>query len=236
VTGVAWFDWLAAGAFGLLAVVSLGRLARRRSAGERADAAAHGVMAAGMAAMALPTGNPVPAGAWVAVFAVVAAGAAGSLVRSPRRRPPPPIRGPGPPPAGAGARRLPLTAAAHHVAASVLMIVLLTTGHSAHPVPAPEVVVDTTTSGAGSPLDHHHDEHHHHHAGEPVSAAVAAPTPLVTAAGLGFLAYAAWLAVGLVRPRNGAARCACAGGLTRGDAACGVAMAVGMGLMALAMA
>jgi hypothetical protein len=106
VTGVAWFDWLAAGAFGLLAVVSLGRLARRRSAGERADAAAHGVMAAGMAAMALPTGNPVPAGAWVAVFAVVAAGAAGGVCGgggggpprpAPRGAPPPPPRGSGPP-------------------------------------------------------------------------------------------------------------------------------------------
>jgi hypothetical protein len=50
------------------------------------------------------------------------------------------------------------------------------------------------------------------------------PTPLIIAAALGFLAYAAWLAAGLLRRR--ATRCS----------ASGVAMAAGMGLMALSMA
>jgi hypothetical protein len=166
VTGVSWFDWLTVVAFVALTAVSLGRLVRWRTAGEPADAAAHGVMAVGMAAMALPTGNPVPTGVWVAAFGLVGAWAAGAAVRSASTgwRPwttPPPIRGPGPPPAGAagtGSSRLPLAGAAHHVAASVLMIVLLTTAHPAHH----DTKYDTH-------LTHHHPAHHH--AGEVASAA-----------------------------------------------------------------
>ena len=67
----------------LLAAVCLGIgvLHLGTSAGRRGEAVAHGVMGLGMAAMFVPSLDPMPAGAWIAVFAALGVWAAAAALR-----------------------------------------------------------------------------------------------------------------------------------------------------------
>jgi hypothetical protein len=244
VTGTAWLDGTFAATFALLAVLAIGRtLPRRRTAAERADAAAHAVMAAGMSAMAVGAGDPVPAGAWIATFVALGTASTAVLLRSAWWRPGPPVRGPGPPAAGSQRRAVP-AGTAHHLAASVLMVVALAGGHGAHRGHGEHAGHGERPAEAAAPHAHHMHAAHGHTEGtdpDPVGGSVASgdlatavPSPVLAGAGAGFLGYAGWLALGFARSRRPGA-CTCAGRPGRLDALCTVAMSAGMGVMALTM-
>lgn len=75
VAGPTWLHWVLTAVFALLAGYRLAHvILARRAAGKhyigRSVDLTHLLVAAGMAAMFSPLGNPVPAGVWVAVFAL----------------------------------------------------------------------------------------------------------------------------------------------------------------------
>jgi hypothetical protein len=121
------------------------------------------------------------------------------------------------------------------------MVVALAGGHGAHSGPS---------EPAERPAEAATPHAHHMHAApgrtgetdpDPVGGSVTSgdlattvPSPVLAGAGVGFLGYAGWLALGFARSRRPGA-CTCAGRPRRLDALCTVAMSAGMGAMALTM-
>jgi hypothetical protein len=81
-TGIGWLDWLGVVVFGLLAALSAARLGLGwRSISDRIEVVQHGVMAAGMAAMSWPGSHLLSPVAGMVTFAVAGSWALQLLVR-----------------------------------------------------------------------------------------------------------------------------------------------------------
>ena len=219
-TGVGWLDAVAFALFVGLALLLAAELVRDRSGRtDRASAVLHLTMAVGMAAMSQPRPDPLAPEVWMLAFVATAAG---TLVQCVGRR----GRG------GRGDR--PLTRPYDHLVASLLMVVAFAghgSGAGTHTMIDPANGAVTTMSGAGG----------HHAATSPLAQSIGAATtwPIWSLVGLGFVAYALWLTVGLVlAPSTGPGRaadaaCRCTG--SKSERACGIVMAAAMGVMALTL-
>lgn len=183
--GPAWLDGALVIVFGAIAVLSLARAALSCAhPGERAGAIAHAVMAAGMASMSLPTGDPVPQGLWVLAFGSTATWFAVVLVRL----------GPASGSAGLAMGRSAwwqqAGPAAHQLVANLFMLLAVGAGLGSHG--------DQHASLPGAPSTVEMVGHTGH--GTPGSAAAVGlvgsggplPAPLTWLLGTGFLALAIW--------------------------------------------
>ncbi len=174
--GAAWLDGALAIVFGVIAVLSLARAALSGGhPGERAGAISHAVMAAGMAAMSLPTGGPVPRGVWVLAFGGAATWFAVVLVRLG------PASGSVGLAMGRSAWRQQAGPAAHQLVASMFMLLAVAAGHGSHGeqrISLPGAHAGHSTGGSA--------------AMGLVSSGGPLPAPLTWLFGTGFLALAIW--------------------------------------------
>jgi len=230
-----WADRAAAVVFGVVAVLVLVRLVLSRRGVSRAGLAAEVVMAAGMAAMAMPSGGPVPRGAWLAAFGASAGWSALVLLRLG------PASGPAGLAMGPAAWRRAAAPAAHHLVASIFMLFAYGVGHGRHTSHHAGGVDAAARSGAEYAVHGGHSG-----AGLAGSAGRPLPTPVGILLGLGFLLWAAWWMVHLIRG-SGARTTGPAGSgrlvtVMRSvllgpvlTSSCVIIMGVGMGAMAFAM-
>lgn len=225
-TGVDWLDWALFGLFAAMAAALAAlRLSGREVLSHRATGL-HVVMAAGMAAMSQPRFDPLPAEAWMVVFAGAAVAA---VVVCGRHAP---------------------GHAAHHVVGSLFMVVAFAAGHGAHgteggqggPAAGSHRMLDPATGEVVTMAGSSHGPGHSPGHGEGGRSALAgtvgdlAAWPIWPLVGAGFVAYALWLAWGLCGRRYpsflpGRGTTA----LRLPDLACGALMAAGMATMAFAL-
>lgn len=244
--GLGWADPAAAVVFGVLATLVLVRLVLSHRGAGRAGLAAEVVMAAGMAAMAMPSGGPVPRGVWLVTFGASAGWFALVLVRLG------PASGPAGLAMGPAAWRRAAGPAAHHLVASVFMLFAYGVGHGRH----------TSHEAAATGADRGprfvaayagHGGHSGAGLADPPGGPL--PTPVGVLLGLGFLLSAAWWTVHLIRGTDTRSGTATAADRTTGPSGsgrlvtvlrsvllgrvltstCSITMGVGMGAMAFAM-
>lgn len=241
-----WADRAAAVVFGVIAVLVFIRLVLSRHEVGRAGMAAEVVMAAGMAAMAMPSGGPIPRGMWLIAFGASAGWFALVLLRL----------GPASAPAGLAmgpaAWRRAAAPAAHHLVASMFMLFAYGVGHGRHT--RHEVAAVGIDAGPRSVADY---AVHGRHSGAGLAGSPGGPlpTPVGVLLGLGFLLWAAWRTVRLVDgsgARSGTATTAsrATSPLESGRlvtvmravvlsrvliSSCSIVTGVGMGVMAFAM-
>jgi len=221
-TGVAWLDWATFAVFAAMALVLGVQLARGREVLAHRASGLHVVMALGMAAMAQPRFNPLPAEIWMAAFAV-SAGAALVVCRHARGH------------------------AVHHVVGSLFMVVAFAAGHGAHTDAASadtHVMVDPATGEAVTMAGAAHGGHGAHgadtqSAGFTSAIGDLAAWPVWRVVGAGFAVYALWMAWGLCGVRFPALAPAIPGArghaLRLPDLACGTLMAAAMAAMAFTL-
>ncbi|MDQ3987980.1 MAG: DUF5134 domain-containing protein [Actinomycetota bacterium] len=248
-----WADRAAAVVFAVVAVLVLVRLVLSRRGVGRAGLVAEVVMAAGMAAMAMPSGGPVPRGVWLVAFGAGAGWFALVLVRLG------PASGPAGLSMGPTAWRRAAGPAAHHLVASTFMLFAYGVGHGRHT--SHEIVAVDLDAGSRSGSEH---AVHGGHPGAGLAGPGAGlagsadrplPTPVGVLLGLGFLLWATWWTVHLIRgsdaPSGAATALARTSGLPeRGrlvtvmrsvllgrvlSSSCSILMGVGMAAMAFAM-
>ena len=175
--GPAWLDGALAIVFGAIAVLSVARAALSGGhPGERAGAISHAVMAAGMAAMSLPTGDPVPRGLWVLAFGGTATWFAVVLVRLG------PASGSVGLAMGRAAWRQRAGPAAHQLVASMFMLLAIAAGHGSHGeqrISLPGAHAGHSTGGSAAAMGL-------------VGSGGPLPAPLTWLFGTGFLALAIW--------------------------------------------
>lgn len=193
--GSAWLDGTLVIVFGAIAVLSLARAALSGGhPGERAGAISHAVMAAGMASMSLPTGDPVPQGLWVLAFGAIATWFAVVLVRLG------PASGSVGLSMGRSAWWQQAGPTAHQLVANVFMLLAVGAGGGSHG--------DQRFSLPGAPSTAEMVGHTGH--GIPGSAAAIGlvgsggplPAPLTWLFGTGFLAMAIWWTARLCTSRR----------------------------------
>ncbi len=176
-----WADRAAAVVFGVIAVLALARLVLSPRGVSRAGMAAEVVMAAGMAAMMMPSGGPIPRGMWLIAFGASAGWAALVLARLG------PASGAAGLAMGPAAWRRAAAPTAHHLVVSMFMLFAYGVGHGRY---ASHEVAAVDIAGPRSVADH---AVHGRHSGAGLAGSTGGPlpTPVGVLLGLGFLLWAA---------------------------------------------